>query len=1111
MKKLDYEIIKADNRVVSLFADLGKIDAEVKNAETEFTNDISFVNAQTSEKISALHQQLTEYIKSIEPKIEDALFSLTPPFDSALRNKILSMQDELDKFTQGDGVGEHQLQIELSIAELNQSVAKAEQEKFRYFVAGGVAGGIIVICILLWGLLNVISIMRFLMVTTAVGFATWRVIFLTKENEKRQELITNQEYELNRGKQLLSYPQEIERLTKEGEKLLRKQIEVHLCQTKEQKQQKESALRQKRDELIATAEKNKQKKQSDLTQKRKEIIAEFVESWKPSLQSLKSMIEEIRYFQPLLNSLTEENLNTAGVSEILASGIGSINVSLSSIGYKNWSQTIPNLLDFPFSKLIYDEYKEEYKNATDASPLHRLLLRILYALPVGTLEIISIDPKQMGNSLAPFKPLTECKEIVPHGHFITRLDEIESTLQELSVYLEDLIQKRFHAVPDWKSYNEKNPNNKLPYKLLFIFGFPEQFSDKSISYLKGIIEHGPKHGILPIITVDYSKINSLSPYEGKQIKEIVSLLEKNGLRIPKLYSLNRFQLQALSITEENEPFPSDGDLARLLERVKTAYKEHKEGKKFRATIENMWMDEPLVSVSVDGISVLLGWTVDGQEVKFELGDAPPHTLLAGGTGSGKSNLIHVLIHGLLHRYSSDELNLYLLDYKEGTEFKVYANNVLPQIKLVSIDSDSEYGITVLEHLNEELKRRADLFKKSNAKDIKAYRETTGEKLSRVLLIIDEFQVLFQESREIAEKATKLFTNIFKQGRSFGVHVLLATQSLAGMSEFIRPFLSQLGCRIALSCSEDDSRNILGLDNFEAVHLIKRKEAILNNQNGVKSANRKFDVPHAKETLCAAHLRKITEHTKGFSADTKIFNGSFLPKIPSVQEFSKYAGQIVLGEELNFDAPPFAFQWECKAGNNICVIGMDDVIRQGILHSVLYSIQQGNNFDRVIYYNSDPNGNKIALPLFTTAEVKDHTWDCNIEELTTDWQNRRTLLIIDTLDNADLFYPKQKNYNDKTVTPADMLKTLLDQGPRYGSFVLAFVDNWRRFKDYRDYVNNFEMRIGFCLNEDDAGNLATGGFEKLKGLDKPTKAVFVNRQRNIKTVFRPFEVKKNSEK
>ncbi|GHT43833.1 hypothetical protein FACS189443_7350 [Planctomycetales bacterium] len=122
----------------------------------------------------------------------------------------------------------------------------------------------------------------------------------------------------------------------------------------------------------------------------------------------------------------------------------------------------------------------------------------------------------------------------------------------------------------------------------------------------------------------------------------------------------------------------------------------------------MWKDEKFTEISAEKISVLLGWTAEGAEVKFELSDAPPHALLAGGTGSGKSNLIHVLIHGLLDRYSPEEINLYLLDYKEGTEFNVYANNAAPQIKLVSIDSDAEYGITVLEHLNDELKRRADI-------------------------------------------------------------------------------------------------------------------------------------------------------------------------------------------------------------------------------------------------------------------------------------------------------------------------------------------------------------------------------------------------------------------
>ena len=81
----------------------------------------------------------------------------------------------------------------------------------------------------------------------------------------------------------------------------------------------------------------------------------------------------------------------------------------------------------------------------------------------------------------------------------------------------------------------------------------------------------------------------------------------------------------------------------------------------------------------------------------------------------------------------------------------------------------------------------------------------------------------------------------------------------------------------------------------------------------------------------------------------------------------------------------------------------------------------------------------------------------------------------------------------------------NKGPRSGSFVLAFVDNWGRFNNaINDYLENFEMYIGFCLNEDDAGSLITGSFGRPhRGLDQPNKAIFVDRQRNTQTLFRPF--------
>ncbi|GAA8607652.1 hypothetical protein HpBT318_04620 [Helicobacter pylori] len=111
------------------------------------------------------------------------------------------------------------------------------------------------------------------------------------------------------------------------------------------------------------------------------------------------------------------------------------------------------------------------------------------------------------------------------------------------------------------------------------------------------------------------------------------------------------------------------------------------------------------------VSVPVGWDVNHKEVCFEIGGAQNHTLICGRSGSGKSNFLHVLIQNLAFYYAPNEIQLFLLDYKEGVEFNAYAKEgILEHARLVSVASSVGFGVSFLSWLDKETKKRGELFK-----------------------------------------------------------------------------------------------------------------------------------------------------------------------------------------------------------------------------------------------------------------------------------------------------------------------------------------------------------------------------------------------------------------
>jgi hypothetical protein len=170
------------------------------------------------------------------------------------------------------------------------------------------------------------------------------------------------------------------------------------------------------------------------------------------------------------------------------------------------------------------------------------------------------------------------------------------------------------------------------------------------------------------------------------------------------------------------------------------------------------------------------------------------------------------------------------------------------------------------------------------------------------------------------------------------------------------------------------------------------------------------------------------------------------------------------------------------------------------------------FDDIVYFNGrgiEPRGvyGDASAALGGGFRTISDLAQLPLQVIADDIGKRRIALIIDGLDGEKALYPVQTFKAPRPGEPAtssDLLKRIAEEGPRKGTFVFAFIDNWRRGAvTCKELLNLFELRVAFCMNEDDAGALVSGGIGKFKGIEKPNRAVFVNRMTYELTWFRPY--------
>ncbi|GAA2989932.1 S-DNA-T family DNA segregation ATPase FtsK/SpoIIIE [Microbacterium terrae] len=178
----------------------------------------------------------------------------------------------------------------------------------------------------------------------------------------------------------------------------------------------------------------------------------------------------------------------------------------------------------------------------------------------------------------------------------------------------------------------------------------------------------------------------------------------------------------------------------------------------------------------------------------------PHAIVAGVTGSGKSELLITWITAMCAERSPDEVAFLLADFKGGTAFDSLA--ALPHVTGVITDLDGDGARRAIESLRAEIRRREAAIARVGAREVSDPRVA----VPRLVVVVDEFAALVGDHPELAA----VFGDVAARGRALGVHLVLGTQRAAGVIR--EGLLANCPLRISLRVADPaDSRFVIGGD------------------------------------------------------------------------------------------------------------------------------------------------------------------------------------------------------------------------------------------------------------------------------------------------------------
>lgn len=770
-------------------------------------------------------------------------------------------------------------------------------------------------------------------------------------------------------------------------------------------------------------------------------------------------------------------------------------------------------------------YSNKSANKAEAR-LNQLVVDMLLSLPSRSINIHFVD--LAFSAQASF--LTRNLDEKIYGKLISSSND----WNHLKDSLREKMAKALEEYGDVAKYNDSKNRVVVPYDVVVINDYQKCVNE--MSDLDALFENGHKGGIYFIL------MNNLDCKSDRDIDSLMAL--KDFYQVLEAENFGNYSKDAFI---RCTPILDNPILAKAC---------------FNYINESAELSQVAVA-SVDYDKILskgfetigkamvipVGSSENGELVDFTIDTVSHiHCFIIGQSGTGKSVFLHDVIIGAMAKYSPDELELYLMDFKiGGVEFNRYRNE--KHVKALLVDnSDIQITLEILRDISNKMRERGKQLRASGVSNIVEYNQVNPtKKMPRIVFIADECHVMFptmnSKDTKLYREISEILQKIAKEGRSQGVHLVLATQTIA-QAEISSEILNNISDFYLLKCSPSDSERLVrgsvdttsGLKTGQVLHHDIDHDVV-------------FKSTYLPTSQTLEIIKKINDKTKASKNEQFYFVGSQIFEIDDeVKNLLIEKGDaIAFGRSIDTKMEPVVIPLRNEYADNVMLFGIND--EEQVSRTTMASIKSLRISNKNI---------KIKVINCLSAEQR------NTTKMLNDWENKGEIELLNpqncggelvniansimerTAEPTVLYILGQERFRElrmdmeiaftKPTVAADdfgfdssmftagdsgsmnfnsyqkAIEYILKNGAEVGVHVILQIDKPKQllFSDYmsaKDFFNMFHHLIMLKSDENAVNSLGMSDDLKLENLSSDIerlRAIYYNETNNSYTLFTPFD-------